>query len=320
MILGESGTGKELVAHAIYHHSHRSEKPLLAINCAAIPETLLESELFGHEKGAFTGAEKRRIGKFEQATGGTLFLDEIGDMTPATQAKVLRVLQDQRFERVGGNETIQTDTRVIAATNQDLEELANAGRFRRDLYYRLKIYTIQLPALRERQDDLPLLVDHFIQVYNTEVGKRVRSASAETIELLQLYGWPGNVRELQGAIKNALVNATHEILTPDCLPATVNQGAALMQQIAADADHHDLNVRPLVGSLLEGGEEDIYHKLQLALDRVAIEETMRHVRGNQVEAARRLGISRTTLRAKLQTLERLSRHASTPIADPDDPL
>ena len=175
LILGESGTGKELVARAIHHHSRRSEKPLMAINCAAIPETLLESELFGHERGSFTGAEKRRVGKFEQASGGTIFLDEIGDMTGATQAKVLRILQDQRFERVGGNETVQTDARVIAATNQNLEELAAAGRFRRDLYYRLKVYTILLPALRERLDDLPLLVDHFIQLYNSEVGKRVRS-------------------------------------------------------------------------------------------------------------------------------------------------
>src|SRR3989440_1375249 len=163
LITGESGTGKELVARAIYHHSQRAAAPFLAINCAAIPEALLESELFGHEKGAFTGAERQRIGKFEQCSGGTLFLDEIGDMTPLTQAKILRVLQEQRFERVGGNETIQTNVRVIAATNRDLEQLVAAGQFRSDLYYRLSVFPIILPPLQERGDDLPLLVDHFLK-------------------------------------------------------------------------------------------------------------------------------------------------------------
>ena len=173
LILGESGTGKELVARAIYQHSRRAAGPFLAINCAAIPENLLESELFGHEKGAFTGADRQRIGKFEQCTGGTLFLDEIGDMTPLTQAKVLRVLQDRRFERVGGNETIRTDVRVIAATNRDLEQMVAAGEFRGDLYYRLGIVTITLPPLRERGEDLPLLVDHFLRRFGRELGKEV---------------------------------------------------------------------------------------------------------------------------------------------------
>ena len=304
LILGESGTGKELVARAIHHHSRRSEKPLMAINCAAIPETLLESELFGHERGSFTGAEKRRVGKFEQASGGTIFLDEIGDMTGATQAKVLRILQDQRFERVGGNETVQTDARIIAATNHDLEELAAAGRFRRDLYYRLKVYTISLPALRERPDDLPLLVDHFIQLYSSEVGKRVRFASPETLDLLRRYSWPGNVRELQGAIKNALVNATNDVLTPDCLPANIQHGASLTQQIAAAVTDDELNITALVRRLLSAGESEIYHQAQFALDRAVLDEVLRHVKSNQVEAARRLGISRTTLRAKLQALGR----------------
>lgn len=302
LILGESGTGKELVARAIHHHSRRNNHPLLAINCAAIPESLLESELFGHERGSFTGADKRRVGKFEQASSGTLFLDEIGDMTGATQAKVLRVLQDQRFERVGGSETVQADVRVIAATNQDLEELAIAGRFRRDLYYRLKVYTITLPALRERLEDLPLLVDHFIQLYNREVGKRVRSASTETLELLRSYSWPGNVRELQGAIKNSLVNATHEVITPDCLPASVRHGALLIREIETAATTNDLNVTQLIRRLLVQGESDIYHKLLLALDRAALAQVLEHANGNQVEAARRLGISRTTLRAKLQSI------------------
>ena len=306
LILGESGTGKELVARAIHHHSRRNKRPLLAINCAAIPEMLLESELFGHERGSFTGADKRRVGKFEQASGGTIFLDEIGDMTGATQAKVLRVLQDQRFERVGGNETIQTDARVIAATNQDLEELAAAGRFRRDLYYRLKVYTICLPPLRERLDDLPLLVDHLIKIYSSEVGKHVRSVSPEAILLLQRYSWPGNVRELQGAIKNALVNATDKVITAECLPSNIQHGATLTRQIATAAADDELNVVALVRRLLSDGESDIYHQVQVALDGAVLDEVMRYVKGNQVEAARRLGISRTTLRAKLQALGRLS--------------
>ena len=317
LILGESGTGKELVARAIHHHSRRGQQPLLAINCAAIPETLLESELFGHERGSFTGADKRRAGKFEQASGGTLFLDEIGDMSGTTQAKVLRVLQDQRFERVGGNETVQTDARVIAATNQELEELAASGRFRRDLYYRLKVYTVCLPPLRERLDDLPLLVDHFIQTFNTEVGRRVRSASPETIELLRRYSWPGNVRELEGAVKNALVNATHEILTPDCLPANIRSGASLLHEVIA-AQANDLNVSAFVRRLLQGGEGEIYDKAQFALDRAVLDEVLKHVNGNQVEAARCLGISRTTLRAKLQALGKFISHVPTPESEQSD--
>jgi two-component system nitrogen regulation response regulator GlnG len=311
LVLGESGTGKELVARAIHHHSRRSNKPLLTINCAAIPETLLESELFGHERGSFTGADRRRVGKFEQANGGTIFLDEIGDMTGATQAKVLRVLQDQRFERVGGNGTIQTDARVIAATHQNLEELANAGRFRRDLYYRLKVYTIHLPALRERLEDLPRLVDHFIRLYNAEIGKRVRSASPETLRMLRSYLWPGNVRELQGVIKNALVNATTEVLTPDCLPPNIQHGVEVTQQLVAPGQG-SLDVSALVRRLLRAGEEDIYHKVLVAVDRAVLDEVLRQVEENQVEAARRLGISRTTLRAKLQAL----RLASHPHPDP----
>src|SRR5438067_6932679 len=182
LILGESGTGKELAARAIYHYSQRSAGPFLAINCAAIPEALLESELFGHEKGAFTGAERRRAGKFEQADGGTLFLDEVGDMTPLTQTKILRVLQEQRFERVGGNETLRTDVRLIAATNADLEKSVAAGRFRSDLYFRLRVFTIHLPALRDRGDDLTLLVEHYLRRFSRELGKEVQGVAAETLD------------------------------------------------------------------------------------------------------------------------------------------
>ncbi len=302
LLLGESGAGKELVARAIYHHSRRSQKPFLAINCAAIPETLLESELFGHERGAFTGADRRRIGKFEQASGGTIFLDEIGDMSGATQAKVLRLLQDQRFERVGSNEAIQTDTRVIAATNQDLEELAAAGRFRRDLYYRLKVYTISIPPLRERLDDVPLLADHFIRLFNREVGKQLTHMAPETVDLLRRHLWPGNVRELQAAVKSAMVHATSDVITPDCLPASVRQGADLVQQLRT-TDPQEFKVAQLVRHLMQSGELDIYRKVLFAVDRIVLDAVLQSVDGNQVEASRRLGISRTTLRAKLQSLQ-----------------
>src|SRR5262245_13550006 len=195
LITGESGTGKELVARAIHTHSRRADRPFLAINCAAIPETLLESELFGHERGAFTGAERQRVGKFEQCSGGTLFLDEIGDMSPLTQAKILRVLQDQQFERVGGNEVIRTDVRVIAATNRNLERMAEACQFRGDLYYRLNVFAIHLPPLRERREDLPLLVRHFLRKFSRELGKEVTRAAPEVLDVLMGHSWPGNLRE-----------------------------------------------------------------------------------------------------------------------------
>ena len=220
LILGDSGTGKELVARAIYSHSGRSKKPFLAINCAAIPEPLLESELFGHERGAFTGADRRRIGKFEQASQGTIFLDEIGDMTLATQAKVLRLLQDGRFERVGGDETIETDVQIIAATNQDLEDLVAKGRFREDLYYRLKVYAIHLAPLRERMEDLSLLVEHFTKLFSQQLNKPIPSVPPETMELLKAYDWPGNVRELQSAIKYAFVQKTGAVLASHWLRTT----------------------------------------------------------------------------------------------------
>jgi len=224
LITGESGTGKELVARAIYQHGPRAKAPFLALNCAAIPENLLESELFGHEKGAFTGAERRRIGKFEQCSGGTLFLDEIGDMPPATQAKMLRVLQEQTFERVGGNETIRTDVRLIAATHRDLRVWSEEGKFRPDLYYRLGVFTIHLPPLRERGDDLPLLIRHFLRHYSRELGRDVREAAPEALERLRAHSWPGNIRELQSALKQALLRAGGNVLLPAFLPQTLRGG------------------------------------------------------------------------------------------------
>ncbi|MFM8584607.1 MAG: sigma-54-dependent transcriptional regulator, partial [Planctomycetaceae bacterium] len=206
LIVGESGTGKELVARSIYQHSHRSNKPFLAINCAAIPENLLESELFGHERGAFTGADRKRIGKFEQCHGGTILLDEVGEMPPLTQSKMLRLLQEQRFERVGGNETVRTDVRLIAATNADLAHLVESGRFRGDLHFRIKVFTIAIPPLRERGEDLELLVDHYLRRYCHELGRPPVSLNAAALARLSNHSWPGNVRELQSVLKQAVLN------------------------------------------------------------------------------------------------------------------
>ncbi len=318
LVVGESGTGKELVARAVYHHSRRSQNPFLAINCAAIPESLLESELFGHERGAFTGADRRRIGKFEQCNSGTLLLDEIGDMTPTTQAKILRLLQDQRFERLGGNETIQTDVRIIAATNQNLEILVANGRFRADLLYRLNVFTIHLPALRDRKEDLPLLVEYYLQRANRAFAKRIRSIAPETQALLAQYHWPGNVRELQSVLKYAMVHAVGDILTPDCLPENVRgtpsryrdgngspRGGAVVSLEPEGVSEEVLEVSDLaqlVLNLVQTGETEIYRKASVYFDRVVLETVCRHVKGNQVHASDLLGISRTTLRAKLRAL------------------
>ena len=301
LILGESGTGKELVARAVYSHSRRNRKPFLAINCAAIPETLLESELFGHERGSFTGADRRRIGKFEQAHGGTVFLDEIGDMTFATQAKMLRLLQDGRFERVGGNETIETDVRVIAATNRNLEELLKAGKFREDLFYRLNVFAIHLPPLRERMEDLPMLVEHLARQFSREPERGSPIVPPESMELLERYQWPGNVRELQSAIQYALVQATANVLTPQHFPPALH-GRPSVQAPSPAADLQLSGLGVLVRQLLESGQTEIYRQTHAAFDRIVLGEVLRHTQGNQVSAAQLLGISRTTLRAKLSEL------------------
>src|SRR6516162_5532859 len=227
LITGESGTGKELVARAIYQHGPRAKATFLALNCAAIPENLLESELFGHEKGAFTGAERLRIGKFEQVNGGTLFLDEIGDMPLPLQSKLLRVLQEQAFERVGGNETIQTNVRLIAATHRDLKAWSAEGKFRPDLYYRLGVFTIQLPPLRERGDDLPLLAQHFVRRYSRELGRDVRQVAPEAMTRLRGYSWPGNIRELQSVLKQALLQASGAVLLPAFLPEPLGEAGGV---------------------------------------------------------------------------------------------
>jgi DNA-binding NtrC family response regulator len=302
LIVGESGTGKELVARAIYQHSHRGQGPFLTINCAALPETLLESELFGHERGAFTGADRRRIGKFEQANGGTIFLDEIGDMAATAQPKVLRLLQEQRFERLGSNETVQTDVRVIAATNQNMEELVAAGRLRQDLYYRLKVFTIALPPLRERKDDLPLLVEHFVKVLSRALGKHVSAVAADALRLLEAHDWPGNIRELQSVIKYGLVQAAGTVLTAEALPEALRTGTPSPRHPQTAPDDPLLDVSQLVSRLLRAGDPEIYRKVSLAVDRVVMNLVMQHVKGSQVQASELLGISRTTLRAKLRSL------------------
>ena len=294
LVLGESGTGKELVARAIYHYGRRRHAPFLAINCAALPETLLESELFGHERGAFTGADQRRIGKFEQCSGGTIFLDEIGDMTPSTQAKALRLIQEQSFERVGGNATVTTDVRIIAATNRDLERDVADGRFRADLFYRLAGFTIRLPPLRQRREDIPLLAEHFVRVANRELGRAVTRIAPESIERLAAHDWPGNIREFASAIRFATLHSPGDVLTADSLPASCGGRAAPVEGLP--------DLAALTRHWLVEGRGDLSRTLAAETDRVILGEVMRHCGGSQAQAAERLGISRMTLRSKLRAL------------------
>jgi two-component system nitrogen regulation response regulator GlnG len=299
LITGESGTGKELVARAIYQHGPRAQAPFLALNCAAIPEQLLESELFGHEKGAFTGADRRRIGKFEQVSGGTLFLDEVGDMPLALQAKVLRLLQEQVFERVGGNETIRTDVRLIAATNRDLAAWSAEGKFRPDLYYRLGVFTIHLPPLRERGGDLPLLVRHFLRRFSKELGREVQEVAPNALERLCGHSWPGNIRELQSVLKQALLQASGPVLLPAFLPGLAGEPG---ETAAASRPGEDLGFAAYIGQRLGPDARDLYAEVHRQLDRVLLPRVMEYTNGNQHQAARLLGIARQTLRLKLRDL------------------
>jgi len=306
LILGESGTGKEVVARAIYQYSKRADRPFLAINCAAIPETLLESELFGHEKGSFSGAERKRIGKFEQCDGGTLFLDEIGDMTPLTQTKVLRVLQDQQFERVGGNEMVRTNVRLIAATNRNLTAMMEQGTFRTDLYYRLNVYTIHLPPLRERNGDLPLLVKHFLSRFNRELDKHVRNISPEAMDLMTEYSWPGNLRELQSVLKHAVVEATGPVILPEFLPEVVRRSSASSNATSAERAGSvagtDDELIKFIHLRVRAGTENLYEEVAQRVDRTLLTELLHQVDGNISRASAILGISRSTLRTKLAAL------------------
>ena len=298
LIVGESGTGKELVARALYSHSQRAGQPFLAVNCAAIPEQLLESELFGHEAGAYTGATRRRIGKFEQCGGGTLFLDEIGDMLPSLQAKILRVLQEQRFERIGGNETIQTHVRVLAATNQDLSKLITEGRFRKDLYYRLNAVTIQVPPLRQRLEDVAELAHYFLFRFNQELGMDLRGFAPEVLEKFHAYPWPGNVRELQGAIKQAMLNASGHLILPEFLSDSFVTAPASMTTVATDFPGLSI----LIDDLLRGAHGQIHEKVIASVERILFAKVLEYTHGNQGKTCELLGLNRSTLRHRLRTL------------------
>jgi two-component system NtrC family response regulator len=281
LLRGESGTGKELIAKAIHYHSPRANAPLIKVNCAALPETLLESELFGHEKGAFTGATARRIGRFEAADRGTLFLDEIGELTPGMQVKLLRVLQEREFERVGGNQTIKVDVRVITATNRDIEKALQEGLFREDLYYRLNVVSLAIPPLRERKEDIPGLLDFFIKKYAEENKKNIAGISAETRDLLMRYSYPGNVRELENIVERAVVLSKKGVIAAADLPIHIRNAAN------------------------EGGP--VTHKLKNSLsetldtvERGIILDALKESGGVQTRAAKWLGISERVLRYKVK--------------------
>jgi nitrogen regulation protein NR(I) len=297
LIRGESGTGKELVARAIYQHSQRAERPFQVINCVAIPENLLESELFGYEKGAFTGASHRRLGKIEQAHGGTVFLDEIGDMPFGIQSKILRLLQERSIERLGGRETIPVDVRIIAATNRDLETALREGRFREDLYYRLKVVTITLPPLRDRLDDLPLLADYFLARYARELEMDPPGITPEALAALGAYRWPGNVRELANAIHKALIFNRGAPIRPEEMAQAVDAGTPRRLPDAGG----DRILRQWVREVLTlRREEDTFDAI---IDRVAgilVAEALNLTQGNRSRAAKLLGLSRPTLHAKIE--------------------
>jgi len=301
LIRGETGSGKELVARAIYQHSDRAAKPFIAVNCAAIPETLLESELFGHERGAFTGADQRRIGRFEQAHGGTLFLDEIGDMSAFTQAKLLRVLQDKIIQRVGGKENIPVDVRIIAATHRDLEKAIAEKQFREDLYYRLGSVVIRLPALRERAEDVPALAEYFVRRFREELKLNDASIQPDALEWLQRQPWPGNVRQLENVIRQALLASRGFPISRE-----------LIEGVASKASDTSVITRPLGSVALEalmddllaqvkaGADIDVHAKVFEAMERELFTRAIKLSHGNQAQVARWLKMSRQTVREKLQ--------------------
>lgn len=295
LITGESGTGKELVARAIYHHSERSEKPFLAINCAALPENLLESELFGYEKGAFTGATSMKIGKFEQCNGGTIFLDEIGDMSLPTQAKILRVLQAGTFERVGGQHTIKVDVRFVAATNKPLEEAVAQKEFREDLFYRLNVVRIEMPALRERKSDIPLLVNYFLKKIGEQGGGKPKRMSPEGLELLQKHNWPGNVRELENTLQRAVVVSRGEVITETAFAF----GSATPIEAPKTTGTSEDALTVFARELITRAKNDPSIKLIPAAEKELIIHALQEMNGNQVQAAKLLGITRATLRSRI---------------------
>ena len=301
MITGESGTGKELVARAIYHHSHRAEKPFMAINCATIPDALFESELFGYEQGAFTGAYRSYVGKFERCHTGTLFFDEIGDMSLSTQAKVLRVLQEGEFERLGSSETIKVDVRILAATNKRLEEEVEKGRFREDLYYRLKIISIELPPLRERLDDVPALVNYFVGRFTEEYGKPVHYVADPTILRLQAHDWPGNVRELENCLRRAVLMCKGDVLRVEHLEFENESETAASPETHEELLHRlKQRVADLVPEILRLADLRAHASIIDVVEEALITRALKECGYNQVRTARMLGISRNTLRHRIK--------------------
>jgi DNA-binding NtrC family response regulator len=297
LIHGESGTGKELLANLIHYNSPRADKPYIKINCGAIPETLLESELFGHEKGAFTDARAQRQGRFEEANGGTLFLDEIGEMSLQAQVKLLRVLQDGEFTRVGGKQVIKSDVRVIAATNIDLEKAVDAGTFRRDLYYRLSVFPIALPPLRDRLEDIHVLVFHFLDRYKEKTGRFVSGISKEALRALVNYEWPGNVRELENAIERAVIIASGRQIELDDLPESIGKKAfeafaqARQERAKAAGEGRSIGIQIELPAAMEEIEKQV------------IEATLDYAEGDKSRASRLLNIGRKTLYRKLEQYE-----------------
>jgi two-component system, NtrC family, nitrogen regulation response regulator GlnG len=303
LIFGESGTGKELVARAIHRNSKRKNNAFLSVNCAALPETLLESELFGHEKGAFTGAYYKRIGKFEQADNGTLFLDEIGDMSMLTQSKLLRVLQEKRFERVGGNESIKVDVRIIAATNKSLVQAMKDGSFRVDLFYRLKVVSLFLPPLRERRGDIQLLVDYFCNKYSKLLAVSPKQVSKKAMQMLAKYQWPGNVRELENNLHTAMVMSKNESLQAEDFPSLAEDTTKVDLDLSTLQNDYVETfkkiVDPIMPKLVANSPGQIYHFLESALERAVLSAALKQFDGNQVKTSEILGISRNTLRDRI---------------------
>jgi len=294
LIEGETGVGKELVAKAIHYNSPKRGRPFITVNCAALTETLLESELFGHEKGAFTGAVGQKQGKFEVVRDGTLFLDEIGDISPKTQTKLLRVLDDGEFERVGSNKTLKMSARIIAATNRDLVRAVRAGRFREDLYYRLRVFSIHIPPLRERKEDIPLLSAFFVDMSNQELSKQIRGVDPGAMELLLTYNWPGNVRELENAIKSAAVSCRGDVILSEHLPQGITRTSQEPGCAALEAA-----LGEIFREKVRSGASNPFKEITEYVDELLVEMALQQADQNQVKAAALLGISRTTLRKKV---------------------
>ncbi len=300
LIEGDSGTGKELVARAIYHHSQRAERPFLAINCAAIPDSLLESELFGYERGAFTSADHRKIGKFEQADGGTLFLDEIGDMSLLTQTKILRILQDGTFERVGGTQMLSADVRIIAATNRNLAQLIKENAFREDLFFRLSVFCIRLPALRQRREDIRPLTEYFISRFSRDASHSITKVPEEVFQKLYEYNWPGNVRELENVLKRAVVVSSGDIVMPESISFSSvvereTAGGRVEKQTSAER-----LLEPLFTRLAAEHQKNEAIQLIPTLEKMLVVRALQYCEGNQVRAAKLLGMSRQTLRNRIE--------------------